>query len=82
MHGEVIEKAFELASTGKCDGLKDIKAALRAQGYDKYEIQQALLGPSLTRDLQNACRAAQGLPLKGPAKRALNQRIRLPRSHS
>lgn len=81
MHREVVEKAFELAKTGKYRGLKDIKAALRAQGYDQYEIPQALLGPSLTRELQNACRAAQGLPSKGPVNRP-RTKSKLPHSHS
>ncbi len=80
MYREVVERAFELAKTGKFNGLKDIKAELCSQGYDQYEIRQALLGPSLTRDLQNACRAALGLPPKGPAKRARTKPInKLPR---
>lgn len=60
MEKTLVERAFELARTGRFAGLKDLKKELRQEGYP----EQALVGVVLRRDLQAACRAAQGRPPK------------------
>ena len=50
-----LERAFELARSGECGGISDIKAALKAEGFSGTQIS----GPSLTRQLRELCAASQ-----------------------
>jgi hypothetical protein len=54
-----LERAFELARSGACPGLQDIRQRLKSEGYDPHQIE----GPMLVRQLRELCdasRPAQG----------------------
>ncbi|MVS99529.1 hypothetical protein [Devosia marina] len=42
-----IERAFELARSGKCQSFSEIKAALKAEGYDSATITGGTLSKQL-----------------------------------
>jgi hypothetical protein len=50
-----LERAFELARTGKYANVTDIKAKLKAEGFSDAQVT----GPSLTRQLRELCTAAR-----------------------
>jgi len=49
-----LERAFELAKSGDCAGVQEIRKQLRAEGYAEAQ----LYGSSLTRQLRDLCLAA------------------------
>ncbi|HUO11522.1 MAG TPA: hypothetical protein VMU37_02085 [Caulobacteraceae bacterium] len=49
-----IERAFELANSGVCSGVQDIRKQLRAEGYPEAQ----LYGPALARQLRGLCLTA------------------------
>jgi hypothetical protein len=49
-----IERAFELANSGSCAGVQDIRKQLRAEGYAETQ----LYGSALSRQLRDLCLAA------------------------
>ena len=61
-----LERAFELARSGQCATLSDIRSQLKREGFTPREIE----GGALTRQLRELCRAnrprdeasAKGLP--------------------
>jgi hypothetical protein len=53
----VLERAFELARSGECAGVQDIKARLKAEHFTGIDDQ--LYGPSLVRQLKQLCDAAR-----------------------
>lgn len=48
-----LERAYELARSGACRSVSDIKQQLSAEGYDR--LQDALYGRTLTSDLRKLC---------------------------
>lgn len=44
-----MERAFQLAASGKCHGVADIKSALKNEGYDSGQI----VGQSLFKQLKD-----------------------------
>jgi hypothetical protein len=52
-----LERAFQLARSGDCAGLGDIRAALKAEGYAGVEGMLAGLG--LRRQLKQICDSAR-----------------------
>ncbi len=50
-----LERAFELADSGECAGVSDVKARLKAE----RRSSTCLVGPSLCRQLRERCQAAQ-----------------------
>lgn len=61
MRKSAMERAFELARSGRFKVSRDIDRTLKAEGYNNVEI--ALLGlASVRKDLQRVCREA----LEGP----------------
>jgi len=50
-----LERAFELADSGECAGISDVKARLKAE----RRSSACLVGPSLCRQLRERCQAAQ-----------------------
>ena len=61
MRKSAMERAFELARSGRFKVSRDIDRTLKAEGYNNVEI--ALLGlASVRKDLQRVCRQA----LEGP----------------
>jgi hypothetical protein len=53
-----LERAFELARSGVCSSVDDIRRRLRAEGYSI----QTLEGPTLLRQLRELCTAAAADP--------------------
>ena len=52
-----LERAFQLANSGKCNSVKEISIKLEAEGYEGSK--QQLSGPVLRRQLTNLCIEAQ-----------------------
>jgi len=48
-----LERAYELAKSGRCRTVGDIKTALSSEGFDR--IQDSLYGPTLTAALRKLC---------------------------
>lgn len=48
-----LERAYELARSGRCRTVGDIKQALSAEGYER--IADALYGPTLGAALRKLC---------------------------
>ena len=66
-----LERAFQLASSGKCTTIRDIKVALKTEHYDVNELQ----GPVLLAQLRELIRSQQP-PLENARQdnaRALSQ---------
>ena len=51
-----LERAFELARSGQCANVAEIRAALKREGFD--QVQGHLAGPSITRQLRALCEEA------------------------
>lgn len=51
-----LERAFELARSGECAGVSDVKERLRAEGFAAEQVT----GPVLGRQLRELCTAAVG----------------------
>jgi hypothetical protein len=61
MRKSAMERAFELARSGRFKVSRDIDRTLKAEGYNNVEI--ALLGlASVRKDLQRVCREALEAP--------------------
>jgi hypothetical protein len=54
----VIERAFQLARTGRYASIDELKKKLRAEGYSVATIT----GPTLLRQLRELIKAARGAP--------------------
>ncbi|MGV9010709.1 hypothetical protein [Brevundimonas sp.] len=52
-----MERAFELARSGRCRSVRDVKQALKKEGFGNVEIMELGVG-SVPRDLRRACLAA------------------------
>ena len=50
-----LERAYELARSGACRTVTDIKLQLQAEGYDR--VRDSLYGQSLNADLRKLCQA-------------------------
>ncbi len=50
----VLERAFDLARSGDCTSVQDVRKRLKAEGYSDAQ----LWGPTLTRQLRELCNAA------------------------
>lgn len=51
-----IERAYELARSGRCHSVDEIRTMLIREGYEA--VQAHLTGPSIKRDLSALCKAA------------------------
>ena len=60
-----IERAYELARSGACRTVSDIKQALSTEGFDR--IQDSLYGPTLTASLRKLCQDHYVAPVEEPA---------------
>ncbi len=56
----VVERAFDLAKSGRYQSVDEIKHALRLEGYEHHDIE----GPSLVAQLRSLIRASRG-PRRG-----------------
>lgn len=57
-----LERAYDLARSGRCRTVSEIKQALSSEGFER--IQDALYGPTLTSALRKLC---QQHYIPGPA---------------
>ena len=57
----MIERAFDLAGSGRCESIGDVRKQLRGEG----DPERTLTGPSLLRQLRELC-AASWRPPEGP----------------
>ena len=53
-----LERAFELARSGSCASVNDIRRQLKAERYDQVEAH--LSGSSISRQLRALCAEARG----------------------
>ena len=53
---DTVERAYQLAKSGDCANIDDIKTRLQAEGY--ASVFQHLSAPMLTRTLRGLCAAA------------------------
>ncbi len=63
----VIERAYQLARSGQCDGIGHVRARLIGEGY--LDTLPQLAGAGLKRELSRLCREAQGKPAPMPPRR-------------
>jgi len=66
----IVERAFQLAKTGKYVGASEIGRGLINEGYMRNDVRAHLHPPSIQRNLSDLCREAQGKPRRGPPVRA------------
>ena len=52
-----LERAFDLAKSGQCASVNDIRAKLRSERFDQVDAH--LAGPSLSRQLRSLCEEAR-----------------------
>ena len=52
-----IERAFEIARSGKCASVNEIRQQLRAERFD--QVDAYLAGPQLSRQLRDLCQQAR-----------------------
>jgi hypothetical protein len=52
-----LERAFELARSGTCAGVAEIRSQLKSEGF--MAAERAIHGPSLTKQLRALCEAAR-----------------------
>lgn len=52
-----VERAFELARSGSCASVQDIRRRLKSEGHDQVEAH--LAGPSLGKQLRRLCEDAR-----------------------
>jgi hypothetical protein len=62
----VLERAYELARSGRCWNLTDIRRRLDEEGFE--DVRQQLYGGALARDLYRLCLVAQGKKPPGPGQ--------------
>jgi hypothetical protein len=68
----VIERAYELAVSGACPGVQDVRAALRAEGYGT-EVDRHFASPTLKSALRKVCTAASRATEAAKVEAALRQ---------
>lgn len=59
-----IERAYELARSGECRSIDEIKQRLNAERHDQVEAH--LAGQSIRRDLRKLCGAQRPQPQPSP----------------
>lgn len=60
-----LERAYELAHSGQCRTVSDIKQTLQTEGFDR--IQDSLYGPTLTSALRKLCQEHYVAPVEDAA---------------
>ena len=74
----IVERAYQLARSGKFAAVDDICRGLFEEGY--RELYLHFEGPALRADLARKCREAQGRPASGCEARSPPRRVLPPRS--
>lgn len=57
----VIQRAYELARSGRCRGVQEIRTALKREGFEAVDMQ--LEGRMLRMELSKLCREPRATPL-------------------
>lgn len=60
-----LERAFQIAKSGKVSNFDDIRKTLKQEGYDASVVQD---GASLKTQLRNLIKAAQSSPVGGSSR--------------
>jgi hypothetical protein len=55
----LVERAYQLARSGACQGVGDIKKGLRAEGFANAEVLSQLYGSTIAGDLRRLCAEAR-----------------------
>lgn len=63
-----LERAYQLAESGACRTVADVKQTLKAEGYDR--IQDALYGATITNALRKRCQESWIAPVEGEEAKA------------
>jgi hypothetical protein len=61
-----VERAYQLAKSGECNGIGQIRERLRAEGYSRADSQ--ISGQTFRSQLKKLCEAAQAKPAADPAE--------------
>lgn len=56
----ILERAFELAQSGDCGSIDDIRRQLKAENY--AQVDAHLAGSTVRRQLLDLCKGARGEP--------------------
>ena len=65
-----IERAYELARSGRCHSVAEVSSRLKQERYDSVEAH--LAGPSIRRELRRLCsEASRGSRPEAPASESL-----------
>ncbi len=58
----IFERAFQLARSGECRSVEEVRKRLVAEKYEMVDAH--LSGPLIRRQLRQECRTARGEPLR------------------
>jgi hypothetical protein len=64
----IIERAFELARSGRCHNVAEVSAKLKQERYESVEAH--LAGPSIRKELRRICAEASRNEPPAPAVKA------------
>jgi hypothetical protein len=51
----LVERAYDLARSGRCSGLVDLRKMLKGEGFSWLELDLALSGARIRKDLRELC---------------------------
>jgi hypothetical protein len=51
----LVERAYDLARSGRCSGLVDLRKALKGEGFTWLELDLVLNGARIRKDLRELC---------------------------
>jgi hypothetical protein len=74
----VLERAYQLAGSGRCANVTELRKALKAEGYDQAHIS----GAWLVKDLGRRCKAAFTGETIEPMARRKTRRLLSPEERS
>lgn len=49
-----LERAFEMAKSGRCQSVADVRNALKAEGYDARQIEGGVLSKQIRAEIKKA----------------------------
>jgi hypothetical protein len=70
LQSNIVERSYQLARSGACAGIEEIRRRLVAEGYVNATAHLAA-APSLKRELSRLCLKAQGKPERRPPGRPI-----------
>ena len=51
----LVERAYDLARSGRCSGLVDLRKTLKGEGFTWLELDLVLKGARIRKDLRELC---------------------------